>query len=96
MVYTPHTEAQREEMIKTIGLNSISDLYKEVPSSVLDPKIDLPASLSEPELVAEMRRLSAKWDDDLNNTGIVGRCWSCREPVEGGFEWNWVACLRQT
>src|SRR5205807_4755445 len=58
MVYTPNTEAQREEMIKIIGLNSISDLYKEVPASVLDPKIDLPAPLSEPELVAEMRRLS--------------------------------------
>jgi len=58
MVYTPNTEAQREEMLKVIGLNSVADLYQEVPASVLDPEIKLPAPLAEPELVAEMRRLS--------------------------------------
>ncbi len=58
MVYTPNTESQREEMLKTIGLKSVSDLYQEVPAALLDPKIDLPAPLAEPELIAEMRRLS--------------------------------------
>jgi glycine dehydrogenase subunit 1 len=58
MVYTPNTESQREEMLKTIGLKSVSDLYQEVPTALLDPKIELPAPLAEPELVAEMRRLS--------------------------------------
>ena len=56
MVYTPNTEAQREEMLRAIGLNSINDLYREVPASVIDPPIDIPAPLSEPEIVAEMRR----------------------------------------
>ena len=32
MVYTPNTEAQREEMLRAIGLKSVSDLYKEVPA----------------------------------------------------------------
>ena len=61
MVYTPNTEAQREEMLKAIGLNSINDLYRDVPASVIDHPIDIPAPLSEPEILAEMRRMS-----DLN------------------------------
>jgi glycine dehydrogenase subunit 1 len=58
MVYTPNTEAQRQEMLAAIGLNDVRDLYAEVPRSVMDPTIELPAPLAEPELIAEMRRLS--------------------------------------
>src|SRR5437763_16871128 len=58
MVYTPNTEAQRQEMLRVIGLNSVSELYREVPASVIDPPINLPVPLSEPEIRAEMRRLS--------------------------------------
>src|SRR5438552_9788582 len=58
MVYTPNTEAQRQEMPRAIGLNSVSELYREVPASVIDPPINLPAPLAEPEIAAEMRRLS--------------------------------------
>jgi glycine dehydrogenase subunit 1 len=58
MVYTPNTEAQRQEMLSAMGLNSLDELYREVPPQVLNPKIDLPAPLSEPELTAEMRKLS--------------------------------------
>jgi glycine dehydrogenase subunit 1 len=72
MVYTPNTEAQRQEMLKVIGVNSMSDLYKDVPSSVLDPKIDLPAPLSEPELVAEMRRISELNADAAHYATFLG------------------------
>ncbi len=58
MVYTPNTEAQREEMLAAIGFKSVEELYGEVPKSLLDPEIKLPTPLAEPELVAEMRRLS--------------------------------------
>src|SRR5207249_11969095 len=58
MVYTPNTEAQRQEMLAAMGLKSLEDLFREVPPQVFNPKIDLPAPLSEPELAAEMRRLS--------------------------------------
>src|SRR3954452_16158923 len=58
MVYTPNTDAQRREMLEAIGFNSVEELYHEVPSSVIDPEIKLPAPLAEPELMAEMRRLS--------------------------------------
>src|SRR5438477_808321 len=58
MVYTPNTEAQRREMLSAMGLRSLEDLYHEVPPQVMNPKIDLPAPLSEPEILAEMRRMS--------------------------------------
>src|SRR5438552_3234699 len=58
MVYTPNTEAQRQEMLSAMGLTSLEDLFREVPPQVFNPKIALPAPLSEPELAAEMRRLS--------------------------------------
>src|SRR5687767_3828873 len=58
MVYTPNTEAQRKEMLGIIGVKSLDDLYAEVPKSVRDPEIVLPPALSEPEVIAEMRRLS--------------------------------------
>jgi len=72
MVYTPNTEAQREEMLASMGLRSVSDLYKEVPSAVLDPKIELPKALSEPELVAEMRRMSELNADALHYATFLG------------------------
>lgn len=72
MVYTPNTEAQRDEMLKAIGLKSISDLYVEVPDSVIDPEIKLPAPLSEPELIAEMRRLSERNADALHTANFLG------------------------
>jgi glycine dehydrogenase subunit 1 len=72
MVYTPNTEAQRKEMLESIGLSSVSDLYREVPASVLDPKIDLPTPLPEPELVAEMRRLSELNADAAHYATFLG------------------------
>ena len=72
MVYTPNTEAQRKEMLESIGLSSVSDLYREVPASVLDPKIELPTPLPEPELIAEMRRLSELNADAAHYATFLG------------------------
>ncbi|MEO8287145.1 MAG: aminomethyl-transferring glycine dehydrogenase subunit GcvPA [Chloroflexota bacterium] len=72
MVYTPNTEAQRQEMLEAIGLQSVQDLYREVPASVLDPIIELPTPLSEPELIAEMRRLSELNADAAHYATFLG------------------------
>ncbi len=72
MVYTPNTEAQRQEMIDAMGLKTLEDLYREVPASVRDPKIDLPAPLSEPELLGEMRRLSELNADAAHYATFLG------------------------
>jgi glycine dehydrogenase subunit 1 len=72
MVYTPNTDAQRQEMLEAIGLKSIEDLYREVPSSVRDPHIRLPDPLPEPELMAEMRRLSEQNADAAHYALFLG------------------------
>jgi glycine dehydrogenase subunit 1 len=72
MVYTPNTDAQRQEMLGAIGLKSIEDLYQEVPSSVRDPQIRLPDPLPEPELMAEMRRLSEQNADAAHYAMFLG------------------------
>ncbi|HYP40632.1 MAG TPA: aminomethyl-transferring glycine dehydrogenase subunit GcvPA [Chloroflexia bacterium] len=72
MVYTPNTDAQRQEMLEAIGLKSIEDLYREVPSSVRDPHIRLPDPLPEPELMAEMRRLSEQNADAAHYAMFLG------------------------
>ena len=72
MVYTPNTEAQRQEMIEAMGLKTLEDLYREVPPAVRDPKIDLPAPLSEPELLGEMRRLSELNADAAHYATFLG------------------------
>ncbi|MFL5732173.1 MAG: aminomethyl-transferring glycine dehydrogenase subunit GcvPA [Chloroflexia bacterium] len=72
MVYTPNTDAQRQEMLSAMGLKSLDDLYREVPAQVLNPQIDLPAPLSEPEIAAEMRRLSELNADASHHALFLG------------------------
>src|SRR5712691_5514147 len=55
-------------MLQACGLSSLDDLYTHLPVGVrLDRDLDIPAGLSEMELVAEMRRLAGlnRSADDL-------------------------------
>lgn len=57
MRYTPHTDADRQRMLRTIGLDSIEALYRHVPATLRQrAKIDLPDGLNE---LAVQKRLSA-------------------------------------
>lgn len=56
--YIPITDADRQAMLKAIGVERIEDLFVDVPASHRFPPLDLPPPLSEPELMAELNRLS--------------------------------------
>lgn len=56
--YISITDAERAAMLQAIGVESVSDLFVDVPADLRFPPLDLPASLSEPELMRELRRLS--------------------------------------
>ncbi len=68
MAYLPNSDRDRAEMLAAIGLDSAEDLFRDVPSRLREPRLELPAPLSEPELMAEMRRLAganrplSEWD----------------------------------
>jgi len=57
-MFIPHTDAEREEMLRTIGVKSLEDLFHDVPASLRFPKIDLPPALSEMEAIADLEDLS--------------------------------------
>jgi len=55
------TEADRKEMLGTIGVSSIDDLFEQIPPAVrFDRELDLEPALSEPELVAHLEALAAR------------------------------------
>lgn len=58
-MYTPHTDAEKEQMLKTIGVSSIADLFKDVPAAHRFPQLDMPPALSEMEIVAELNNIAA-------------------------------------
>ena len=66
MTYIPHTDADRLEMLKAIGVEKMEDLFKAVPARVRFPKLDLPPASSEMEVWWEMSGLSEA-NYDLNH-----------------------------
>ena len=41
-MYVPHTEAERQEMLRKIGVESLEDLFIDVPSAHRFPDLVLP------------------------------------------------------
>ena len=61
MKFAPHTEAEVAEMLDEIGLSSLDDLFDRIPASVrLDGPLDLPAGVSELEVVEDLRALAGR------------------------------------
>jgi len=58
MAYIPHTEKNRQDMLKAIGVEKIEDLYETIPERFRFPDLDLPAPLSEMEMAEELQFLS--------------------------------------
>lgn len=58
-MYIPHTNAEREAMLRTIGVESLEDLFQAVPKSSRFPKLDLPERFTEMEASVEMQNIAA-------------------------------------
>ena len=58
MRYTPHTAAEIDAMLATIGVGSVEELFADVPHAQRFPKLDLPDGLSEQEVAAVFRALA--------------------------------------
>jgi glycine dehydrogenase subunit 1 len=58
MPFLPHTETERSEMLRAIGVKKVEDLFSVIPEARRFPKLNLPAPVSEPEVLAEMRYLA--------------------------------------
>ena len=71
--YLPLTDEDRREMLKKIGVNSIEDLFSDIPDKVrLKSDLELPPAMSELEAVRHLSSLAAK-NKHLNNcTSFMG------------------------
>jgi len=58
MTYIPHTDADREEMLKVIGVSALEDLFDRVPDEQRFPALNLPDGQSEMEVAWEIGGLA--------------------------------------
>ena len=58
--YIPNTAREQAEMLATLGLQSIDDLFQDIPQAFRNPTLDLPDPLSELEIQLELSALAAK------------------------------------
>ena len=58
-MFTPHTKADVEAMLKTIGVGKVEDLFTVVPEQHRFPDLNLPKPLSEMEAAAELDSIAS-------------------------------------
>lgn len=58
--YIPITDADRAEMLATIGIERIEELFSAVPEAVRFPQLDLPRPMSEIELRRELNAMAGQ------------------------------------
>lgn len=54
-MFSPHTEIEIQEMLQSIGVKRLEDLFTDVPAKYRFPKLDLPDELTEMEVLSEMQ-----------------------------------------
>jgi glycine cleavage system P protein (glycine dehydrogenase) subunit 1 len=50
MTYIPHTKQEVADMLSTIGVAGLDELFTAIPEDARDPQMDMPPAISEPEL----------------------------------------------
>jgi len=71
--YLPHTKEEREELLAGIGIDSIDELFTDIPDEVkLERELDLGQPLSELEIKRRMEELSGKNQDLSEYTSFLG------------------------
>ena len=69
MPYIPHSDADRQAMLESIGVPSLEDLFEDIPEHARFPSLDLPQALSE---------IGARWEvgslAEANLTTAEGSC----------------------
>src|ERR687891_2720295 len=60
MAYSPHTEADHQRMLAAVGVESIEDLFADIPEAVRAGEWSLPPPLVEQEVRAELTRLAGR------------------------------------
>lgn len=71
--YLPVTEQDRKEMLETIGIATIDELFADIPANIrFRGTLQVSPAQSEPELLKSMRRLAAKNADMDSYSSFLG------------------------
>ena len=70
MDFVPHDELSIKEMLKIIGVNNLDDLFHDIPKDLHLEKLDLPPSLSEPDLLRKLEEIANK--NKLYSSAFLG------------------------
>ncbi|TXT49162.1 MAG: glycine dehydrogenase subunit 1 [Spirochaetes bacterium] len=69
MPFIPNADSDRLEMLASIGVSKVEELFSDIPSAKRFPPLDLPKGISEFEMLSEIEALAAK------NLGAKGKAW---------------------
>ena len=58
MSYAPSTDADRVAMLQAIGVESVDDLFGDIPAGRRDPQLDLPPALPETDVLRHLQELA--------------------------------------
>ncbi len=58
--YIPNTEEDRAEMLRTLGIDAVEDLFADIPQEFRNPPLNIPPPLSELELRRELETLASR------------------------------------
>ena len=72
MTYIPHSPNERDEMLKTIGVKSLDELFDAVPKKYRFPKLDLPRSLTEMEAAGLLDELAGSNESTRQLVSFLG------------------------
>lgn len=72
MAYIGNTDADRRAMTERLGVCSVEELFGVVPEDVRFPKLELPAALSEVEVLEELKELAGKNGCPDDSTSFLG------------------------
>jgi glycine dehydrogenase subunit 1 len=56
--FVPTTARERDEMLRSIGVQSVDQLFEDIPAQFRKPVLDVPAGMSELEVLRHLRTLS--------------------------------------
>jgi glycine dehydrogenase subunit 1 len=73
MPYIPHSDIDRQEMLATIGVASIDELFREVPENLrVHGQLDLPPALDEHRLFGHLASIARKNVNLVDTTCFLG------------------------
>ena len=70
--YIPNTPSQQQEKLDAIGINSIDDLFSDIPTKHRHPTLDIPHPMSEIDLKFQLMALGLKNSNLEQNACFLG------------------------